>query len=79
MPNKVTRKALENIRDSAELASLAEELGYGSSFKQLTFHNGASASSLLEFFDDNPGAIEAVVEWIGDQPDLVGDDEEEDD
>lgn len=67
MSKQLTLKTIEdtNISDSESLAQLAKDLGYGdSSFGQLYFRNGACATNLFEFLDDNPGAIEAVVNWV---------------
>ena len=73
------RPEIENVtlRNSADLCKLAERLGY--------WGTGSSrASSLLAFFDDNPGAMEAVAEWVlknlaeEDDDDEDDDDEEED-
>jgi|HubBroStandDraft_5_1064220.scaffolds.fasta_scaffold217779_1 hypothetical protein len=35
-------------------------------FAQLAFGNGATASDLFDFFEDNPGAVEAVINWVVD-------------
>ena len=61
-----TRQDIENLRhDYKDLCKLAEMLGYRTSpFGQLQCDNGAFVSSLLEFFEDNPGACEAVIEWV---------------
>jgi hypothetical protein len=64
------RKEIENIRPDKStegLALMARKLGYRSRFGQLQFDNGASVSDLMEFFDDNPGAVEAVIEWVLDE------------
>jgi|HubBroStandDraft_6_1064221.scaffolds.fasta_scaffold22206_8 hypothetical protein len=61
----VTRKDVENCGQTVEdLALLARKLGYRSRFGQLVFNNGATASDLFDFFEDNPGAIEAVLTWV---------------
>lgn len=53
------------VRKTEDLAELVEQLGYNDpSFKQLLFNNGAAASSLIDFFDDNPGALDVIVNWI---------------
>ena len=73
---------IENTRDNAAgLAKMAELLGYGrDEIDQLRLENGAYASSLLAFFDDNPGAVEAVVNFVLDNgKDRDGNDLEEDD
>jgi hypothetical protein len=75
----ISRKNLENmrLRDSNDLCLLAEKLGYGRGrIQQLQCNNGAFVSSLLEFFDDNPGAMEALVEWVAENHDEVTDAEE---
>ena len=59
------RSEIENTRsDSDALAKMAEKLGYRGVVNQLQCNNGAFVSSLLAFFDDNPGACEAVVQWV---------------
>ncbi len=72
-----TRKEIENCQlgNSADLCKLAETLEYRGFVDQLQLKNGAYASSLLAFFDDNPGAIEAVTDWVLDN--LAEDDEDE--
>jgi hypothetical protein len=65
-----TRREIEDTdtQHGAEgLALMARKLGYRSRFGQLAFNNGATASDLFEFFDDNPGAVEAVVQWVLDE------------
>ncbi len=77
-----------NIRGSEGLCKLAELIGYNQGhFSQMQCNNGAFVSSLLAFFDDNPGAIEAVQEFVAKSIDFYDlddelfedeDDEEED-
>lgn len=59
-------KKIENMRmrKSEDLCKLAEMLGYRSEPYQLQCNNGAYVSSLLHFLDDNPGALEAIQNWI---------------
>lgn len=78
------------LHKSDDLCALVEELGYKQkgrfAINQLQCSNGAFASSLLSFFDDNPDAMEAVKNWILENSsqleafdgDEEGDDEEED-
>ena len=82
-----TRSEIEEINPEGgaqALAMMARRLGYVSHLAQLGFPNGATASDLFEFFDDNPGAVEAVVEWVLDRgrtrdgDELTEDDEEDD-
>jgi hypothetical protein len=75
-----TKSDIENafIRNADDLCTLAEMLGYGSSrFGQLQCNNGAFVSSLLDFFNDNPGAIEAVHTFVMENIDSYDLDEEE--
>jgi hypothetical protein len=59
------RSEIEDTKHTVEaLAKMARDLGYKSSAGQLYFNNGATASDLFEFFEDNPGACQAVVEWV---------------
>lgn len=61
----VTRREVEETKQSAQgIAMLAKELGYEEQWSQLLFPNGASATNLIEFLDDNPGACEAIVNWV---------------
>jgi hypothetical protein len=80
------KNEIENIciEDGAKgLALMARKLGYRSAFAQLAFGNGATASDLFDFFEDNPGAVEAVINWVVDRnQDVDGqplDEDEEDD
>ena len=61
-----TRREIENTRpDGAQgIAMMAKKLGYKAPWEQLMFSNGASATNLIEFLDDNPGACEAIVQWV---------------
>ena len=80
--NNATTKEVEDVtlRRSEDLCRLAEMLGYGRGpIKQLTCSNGAHVSSLLQFFDDNPGAMEAVHEFVLVNLDAYDLDEEEED
>jgi hypothetical protein len=67
-----SKKEVENLtlRSSSDLCKLAEMLGYKRPYGQLRCSNGAFVSSLLDFFDDNPGAMEAVSEWVMENHDL---------
>jgi hypothetical protein len=63
-----TRSEVEGMRDYKDLARVAQDLGYGQSFSQLIIvKNGrpsGSATSLMEFLEDNPGLIEVCSDWI---------------
>lgn len=76
-----TRKEIENARlnNSQDLCALVEKVGYNDqSFRQLINNNGSAVSSLTDFFDDNPGAMEAVHEWILENVELDEEEEDED-
>lgn len=63
-----TLKEVENCKQTpAALAKLVRELGYRGVADQMYFNNGACASDLISFFEDNPGAIAAVLDWIADE------------
>jgi hypothetical protein len=74
-----TKSDIENalIRNADDLCKLAEMLGYGEKWGQLQCSNGAFVSSLLSFFNDNPGAIEAVHGFVMQNLDVYDLDEEE--
>jgi hypothetical protein len=61
-----SRKEIEDTKQNvAGLAMMARKLGYTSpGFEQLHFNNGASATNLFDFLGDNPGAIEAIIDWV---------------
>lgn len=73
-----TKNDIENARQTPKaLALICEKLGYARSFGQLQFDNGAHVSSILDFFDDNPGAIEAIYNFMLDNADALEIDDEE--
>lgn len=80
--SKATVSEVENmmLRGSDDLCKLAEMLGYRPEpgFGQLQCKNGAFVSSLLEFFNDNPGAIEAVHNFVLENIDCYELEEDED-
>lgn len=46
------------------LAKIVRDLGYKDSMRYGGYDNGACVGDLLEFLGDNPGAIQAVHDWI---------------
>ncbi len=81
----ITKSKIEDTSPSSEgLANLARLLGYKNVCDQLQFNNGAFASDLLAFFDDNPGACESVINWVlengltADGEEIPDEDEDED-
>lgn len=76
--SKATRSDVENAKVSVEgMADLACKMGYKEKWGQLQFNNGASATDLFNFFEDNPGAIEAVYNWVLEHSPLEEESEEE--
>lgn len=76
-PRRLPRKEIDDTKPTPQgLCALARRLGYKDPFSQLIYPDGSVVGDLLEFFEDNPGACEAVVEWVLDE---YGTDEEEDD
>ncbi len=55
------------LRRSEDLCMLAEMIGYRAKYGQLINNNGTTVTSLLDFFDDNPGAMEAIHTWVLEQ------------
>ena len=43
---------------------MARLLGYDDPFGQLAYADGSVVGDLLDFFEDNPGACEAVIDWV---------------
>ncbi len=73
LDNKLTTKALnsfkvEGARGFEDLCKMAELMGYKDTgrfaINQLQLRNGAFVSSLIRFFEDNPGLIETIHEWV---------------
>jgi len=60
------RSEVEKVRFRSyeDLCKLVEGLGYNTEPRQLYCNNGAYVSSLLHFFDDNPGVVEVIRDWI---------------
>ncbi len=76
-----SRRDIEDTRSTVEgLCGLAAKLGYRDPCQQLINNDGSCIGDLLTFFEDNPGAVAAVVEWVldnGDCYDLTDEDESE--
>lgn len=59
------------ICNTADLCKLIAERVGQPRIQQLQYTNGAFVTSMTEFLDDNPGAIEALEEFINEYyPDL---------
>lgn len=68
----VNRDEIESMRPTVEgLCRLARKLGYKDPCGQLVNRDGSCVGDLLYFFEDNPGALEAVLEWtLENHPDV---------
>lgn len=64
---RVTRREVEDVGDWEDLCLLVRKLGYRGVADQLLIGNGAAVSDLIEFLEDNQGAIEVIVQWIVDE------------
>jgi hypothetical protein len=49
------------------LCKLVNAMGYSDEFRFGSFEYNGSYGDLITFLEDNPGCIEAIKEWIGDQ------------
>jgi hypothetical protein len=57
---------MEGSTGFENLCRLVRAIGYRDSLHQMQFRDGC-VGDLMVFFEDNPGAIEAIVTWIGEQ------------
>jgi hypothetical protein len=57
---------MEGSRGVENLCKLVRALGYRDSMNRMQFRDGC-LGDLLEFLEDNSGAIEAIVTWIGER------------
>lgn len=69
-----------DTRDTVKgLCKLASKLGYKDPCHQLANSDGSVVGDLLCFFEDNPGACQAVIDWTYDHAkSILADDYEED-
>lgn len=77
----LSKEEILNTRETVMgLCGLARKLGYKDPFSQLINNDGTCIGDLLDFFEDNPGAICAVVEWVHENygDDKMDEDEEVD-
>lgn len=69
------KRDIDKLRHNAKgICRLAEMLDYDGSLGP-TFSDGTNLGCLVEFFNDNPGACDAVFEWAKDH---FADDEDDD-
>ena len=57
----------EGERGVESLCQIVRVIGYKDPMHRIQLSSKASLGDLMEFLSDNPGAIEAVVNWIGEQ------------
>jgi hypothetical protein len=58
--------SVEGRRGVEHLAKVVNALGYSDSINRYgQMQGGACLGDIFTFLEDNPGAIEALVEWIG--------------
>ena len=48
------------------LCRIADELGYNDPLHQIVNNDGSCIGDLICFLEDNPGAIEAIINWTKD-------------
>lgn len=58
---------MEGRRGVENLCKLSTVIGYKDPMHFGQFSNGSSIGDLIALLEDNPGAIEAVVNWMGEQ------------
>ena len=74
----ISRKDIENLNHNVKgLCHLARSLGYKDPCFQLINNDGSVVGDMLVFFDDNPGAIEAVFDWVLKHHPEISDDDED--
>lgn len=61
------------------LCKMSRDLGYKDPCSQLINNDGSVVGDFLYFLEDNPGAIEAVMEWAADHYEQEEDEEEYED
>lgn len=59
-----TRDEIESVHNVEGLCTVARSLGYKDPCYQLQISRDACVGDLLCFFEDNPGAVSAVAEWM---------------
>jgi hypothetical protein len=72
-PQSIDDLSTEGARGFRDLAWLCENvLPYGDGLRQSIMSNGCAVSSVVDFFEDNPGAIAAVYSWVIKNENLFG-------
>lgn len=57
---------MEGSRGVGNLCNLVRAIGYRDAMNRMQYGDGC-LGDLLMFLEDNSGAIEAIITWIGDQ------------
>jgi hypothetical protein len=57
----------EGMAGVKNLCRIVRALGYKDDMYRMQLDVGCALGDLLEFLQDNPGAIEALIDWIGNQ------------
>lgn len=78
------REFLDTARFEGEagvenLAYLIQRLSGPPAIRQLQFRNGCHVTSITEFLADNPGCVEAMLDWIQDNYSECNDQEPDED
>lgn len=55
---------MEGSKGVSNLCKLVAAIGYNDPFRQGSLSRGGRTGDLIVFFEDNPGALQAVVDWI---------------
>ncbi len=63
----------EGARGVSNLCKLVRAIGHKDFLCNGSLTNGGYLGDLMVFFEENPGAIEAVMEWIRENMDCAGD------
>lgn len=58
---------MEGSRGVKNLCKLCGALGYEDTLGRMGTYGDARLGNLIDFLEDNSGAIEAIVNWIGEQ------------
>jgi hypothetical protein len=59
--------SMEGERGFRNLCQIVSAIGYKDPMYRMQIDRKATVGDLMDFFADNPGAIEAVIDWIGAQ------------
>jgi len=63
-PQELDNMRTEGNRGFMALCNMARELGSKDPFNQLQNNDGSCVGDLICFLEDNPGAIDAIKNWV---------------